>query len=152
VRQTTAGVFSSTVLRIRSTDLAAIPPRIAQWAADLANELLILIPRYKDPKFAAEKEWRLIRRQPVLDRELALDVEFRQSGSLVVPYLEMPLHSRITQKEVRSSGKPVDTPIARIVIGPSPHPDELEHAVKEMALRHRIAIHVENSAVPFRNW
>lgn len=69
-----------------------------------------------------------------------------------MPYLAMPLHSRVTQKEFRESGKIVDTPIARIVIGPSPHPDELEHAVREMSGRHGIEVDVEGSAVPFRNW
>jgi hypothetical protein len=137
---------------IRELGPQRAPGQVRKLGADIARELLLLVPHYKDPKFAAEKEWRLVRRQSVLVRRPILDHQFRQSGSLIVPYLAMPLHELAIQSEVRASGEHVSSPICEILIGPSPHPDELNHAVGEMTSRHGIVVKVTNSEVPFRNW
>ena len=125
---------------------------VTEWAADLAGELMLLTPRYKHPKFSAEEEWRLIRRQPVLARERRLALQFRRSESLVVPYIACPLHTPGPEAEVMADGTIVASPIAAIVIGPSPHPDELEYAVGEMTARIGLSVRVTCSTVPFRNW
>jgi hypothetical protein len=69
-----------------------------------------------------------------------------------VPYLEIPLHDSITEEEVFKTGELVDSPLAEIIIGPSPHPEELFHAVGEMTARKGITVNLRNSEVPFRNW
>jgi hypothetical protein len=127
------------------------PQCVSQWAAKFAGELLVLIPRYKNPKFSDEEEWRLIRR-PVLTGRPRLKLLFRQSGSLVVPYLAMPLHTPATEEDVFAKGAMIESPTAAIIIGPSPHPDQLRYAVGEMVARIGLAPKVELSCVPFRNW
>ncbi len=133
------------------------PPLLApESAARLVRELLTLAPLYKHESFAAEQEWRLIRREGVLTREPALRLQFRLSGSLVIPYLEMPLHAAAGEADISDMsdmGASIQSPIASITIGPSPHPDELLYAVKEMTRSFGLLrVRIELSSVPFRNW
>lgn len=129
------------------------PQLVSQWAASLAVELLMLAPLCKDEKFAAEKEWRLVRRQAVLTRRPALELKFRHTGSLVVPYLAMPLHEPAKQNDVMDNGVTIESPVAAITIGPSPHPDELLYSVREMTARIGLTgLRIEASSVPYRNW
>jgi hypothetical protein len=129
------------------------PQCVPQWVAKIARELLVLIPRYKNPKFSDEEEWRLIRRQPILTGRTRLNLQFRQSGSLVVPFLAMPLHTPATEEDVFANGAMTESPIAAITIGPSPHPEQLRYAVGEMVARIGLPlVRVESSSVPFRNW
>ena len=129
------------------------PQHVSKWAAGIAGELLLLIPRYKNQKFSDEEEWRLIRRQAVLTRRPALKLQFRQSGSLIVPYLAMPQHVPAKEEDVFGDGATIESPIAAITIGPSPHREELCGAVGEMTARIGLSlVKVESSNVPFRNW
>ena len=122
--------------------------KIHEWGADIVYALLEMLPRYKHHTFEAESEWRLIRRQPVIPQQPVLPIEFRLSGSLIVPYMSLPLHSRVRDAEV--SRGVTDTAIVKILIGPSPHPDELRYAVREMISYVNFAASIECSAVPFR--
>lgn len=115
------------------------------WADLIAADLKTLAPIYKDPTFEDEKEWRLIHDQSTDIRDQALPLQFRQSGSLITPYIEIPLYSLAT-------GTAADSPIAAITIGPSPHPTHLGYAVAELAARLGLRVRIDTSAVPFRNW
>lgn len=126
--------------------------QIPAWALTLANELMLLCPRYKDPKFADESEWRLIRRSPIIDQKPRRPWMFRQSRSLIIPYIDLPLHKARTQEEVFADGEIVQSSLVQIMVGPSPHPEELKNAVGEMAARKGLAVAVEGSTIPFRNW
>jgi hypothetical protein len=118
----------------------------------LASSLLMMAPSYKHPKFAAEKEWRLIRHLPVVSGRPRLPLKFRSSGSLVVPYISLPLHTPTEQFGEEGNATSVDTPIRSITIGPSPHPEELIYAIGEMAAKRGLQLNVRSSAIPFRNW
>jgi hypothetical protein len=123
-----------------------------RMAPGLLPQLMFMAPRYKHPKFAAEREWRLIRRQPVIPQEPILPHLYRQSGSLVVPYLALRLHKLPTQDEVIKKGALVSSPVNSITIGPSPHPAELKYAIGEMTSRNGLVVDIRSSTVPFRNW
>jgi hypothetical protein len=132
---------------------SGIPQQISRHVARIAQELFAVVPLCKNPKFSDEKEWRLIRRQPALTKLPRLPTHFRQSGSLIVPYLEMPLHIAMTEFEVIDTGRDIESPVAAITIGPSPHPEQLEAAVEEMVWRTGLTlVKVQMSAVPYRNW
>jgi hypothetical protein len=118
----------------------------------LMAQITTLAPRYKHPKFAAEKEWRLIRWIPVLSSPPRLPRRFRSGGSLIVPYVAMPLHTPRSEAEVFEHGLPTASPLAAVRIGPCPHPDHLKYAVGDMAARSGLNLDVLSSEVPFRNW
>lgn len=127
------------------------PQDVPMWAATFAIELLMLAPLYKHEKFEAEKEWRLVLRQPVDGKPLELKLNFRQSGSLVVPYFAIPLHQPI--EDMADEGTNVESPITAIMIGPSPHPDENLFAIRQMAGNSGLrSARITNSQIPFRNW
>jgi hypothetical protein len=113
--------------------------------------LLDLAAKAKDASFQAECEWRLVSRLGVPTKvKPTLPVQFRQSGSLVVPYVEIPLQRDSAIPASGShSGKSV---IRSVVIGPSPHPKRLKYAVEQMLKSKAEVVEVESSAVPFRNW
>jgi hypothetical protein len=51
------------------------------------------------------------------------------------------------------NGTTIESPVAAITIGPSPHPDELLYAVEEMTARIGLpSVRIEPSSVPYRNW
>jgi hypothetical protein len=119
----------------------------------LIGRVLLLAPRYKHPKFEAENEWRLIRWMPVLFQPPRLWRRYRLSGSLVVPYIAMPLHSLPRQRLVYEDGNNVQSPMRAVTVGPSPHMDHLKYAVEDMVSRNGLAlIDVRQSSIPFRNW
>jgi hypothetical protein len=110
---------------------------------------------YKHQKFEDEQEWRLTRFAPYASLTPAFRTEtplhFRQSGSLVVPYIEFPLHKPTAPASAEDL--PVSTPIKFVAVGPSPHPDLLREAVKEMVENAGLSsVKVTSSGVPFRNW
>lgn len=139
---------------IRAQKSASVPIEFARnQAAALTGPILQMAPRYKHPKFSAEKEWRLIRWQPVIARTPRLPRRYRLSGSLVVPYIAMPLHTPLSEAAVYGGAKHASSPMRAITIGPSVHSDELKYAIEDMTARSGLAlIEVKPSAVPFRNW
>lgn len=94
----------------------------------------------KDKSFRAEEEWRitLIRKN---DTTSDL-IRFRRSGSLIVPYVRIPL---------RWDGQHIE--INRMVVGPTPHKEKAKEAA-EMLLRSCGVTFKEivESKVPYRNW
>jgi Protein of unknown function (DUF2971) len=157
-----------------------IPPGQITSAMKIAYAIATLAPRLKNHAFSAESEWRLIRSGYSSINDGALERHFRQAGSLVVPFLKLPLElNAIGKKHNRDRfswmTKLMDTfpkpnevfeggsedsiwtrkqPIEAIMIGPSPHHEELRAAVRAMAFDSiKLAPEkIEMSQIPFRNW
>jgi hypothetical protein len=125
--------------------------QVVEFTTHIVGPLLDLAARSKDVSFEAEDEWRLVHRMaPASKRSARPPLQFRQAGSLVIPYLEIPLHSR-------SSGVSVQVSAAKsifnsITVGPTPHPEKIKSAVSRMVEIKGLTLDVESSAVPFRNW
>jgi hypothetical protein len=91
----------------------------------------------KNEAFALENEWRLIRRAGLLS---GTPVQFRSSGSMIVPYLAEPLRQ-------------VPSVLTGVVVGPTPHPVENERSVKQiLAANGWTDTKVETSKIPYRTW
>jgi Protein of unknown function (DUF2971) len=119
------------------------PPTMS--SADLAqsvvpalfNSLLNIAPFVKHPLFEAEKEWRIVTR-PIPDGEMV----FRIGRLMLMPYTSIAL----------ASGASV-FPLAKIVIGPTPHPSLAERAVRGLLVP--LGLHdtteIALSEVPYRH-
>lgn len=121
---------------------------------EIIAALMALAAQAKHESFRDEDEWRLVRRISVISEKPRFELKFRESGSLVVPYVEVPLHKPLVKDPTLEKGLPqkVESPIVAVDIGPSPHPEALVHAVEEMTLRKGLKVPVTRSATPFRNW
>lgn len=102
----------------------------------------------KHKAFSEENEWRIV----IFDEEgsKSTRMKFRQSKSMIVPYLEIPW---------TFDGLP--NPIRRVVIGPTPNINEAGKAVEMLLERNKIPVKGENcpdgvevvpSKIPYRNW
>jgi hypothetical protein len=91
---------------------------------------------FKAPVFFAEKEYRAI----CNIGNSADGVKFRQSGSLLVPYVEWKI----------PNAEHEDTPIKHLIVAPGPHKDDVVSATKRMLRKTRVQ--VTGSELPFRNW
>jgi hypothetical protein len=93
--------------------------------------LVIECVRCKSPAFADEEEHRVISRARLVGGKALTDVQYRQSGSLIVPYVTWTI-----------------SPLRFVLVGPGPHADDVVEVVKRMCP----GVGVDKSAVPFRNW
>ena len=95
----------------------------------------------KDKAFAEEQEWRLISRPVTYTSDR---VGFRSGKSTIVPY------------EALSFLDDGRMPIIRVIVGPSPHPEEAVQAVDGLLYnrfdRRLDAPQVVTSAIPYRHW
>jgi hypothetical protein len=90
---------------------------------------------------------------PVVVGQPRLWRRYRLSGSLIVPYVGIPLHSLPRQRDVYEHGTNVQSPMRAVTVGPSPHMEHLEYATGDMISRNGLSlIDVRQSKVPFRNW
>lgn len=98
--------------------------------------------------FKEENEWRIV----IFDEEgsKSTRTKFRQSRSMIVPYLEI---------QWKASGLP--NPIRRVFVGPTPNINEAGKAVEMLLERNKIPVKGENcpdgvevvpSKIPYRNW
>jgi hypothetical protein len=128
--------------------------RSISFGTDVIGSVFPLAIRCKHEKFRDEQEWRLSRLFTAVNKKPRLNWNFREAGSLVVPYVEVPLHKVSDQDPTPSGGLTpvVDSPIVEIVIGPNPHPEHVRYAVGDMMLRRAIHATVSSSAIPYRNW
>ena len=135
-------------------DAESDPLRYTTLGFEIIAALMPLAAQCKHESFENEDEWRLVRRIAVIDRPPRLPLKFRVSGSLVVPYVEIPLHEPLQENSATKQGPRlrVESPVVAINIGPSPHPDALEHAIGEMAALKGLSLKVGRSTTPFRNW
>jgi Protein of unknown function (DUF2971) len=113
----------------------AIDEFIDRWAFKIVTAIIALAPQNKHPCFAAEKEVRL------LGRAEKLTVEYRVSGSLVVPYVK-----------IAARPKEGPSPIKVILVGPCPHQDAVIAVTRQMCVQHEVRPTVLPSAIPYRNW
>jgi hypothetical protein len=90
----------------------------------------------KHPKFRAEKEVRM-----VSGIDMSRNVQFRQSGSLVVPYVVI---------EPAKGGSQL--PINEIIVGPCPHREAVSRSVEWMLEQQKVEAKVSGSSAPYRNW
>ena len=116
-----------------------------------------LAAHLKHPKFAEEKEWRLVFVSKPADSE---KVKYRQGKSMLIPYIEHYLSKSIDGKKHESLGW-----IPEIYVGPTPNPDlsvvSLEgilHSEKVSQNTHKDSgkpkrlCRVTKSEIPYRAW
>jgi hypothetical protein len=118
---------------------------------DVVSAILALASRVKDPAFTDEKEWRLVRRVSRNDLPMKLEIKYRLSHSMIVPFVEIPLH-KPREPGATELLKRDDSPVGAVIVGPSPHAEKLKEVVKQMARSKGLDLHVYTSKVPFRNW
>jgi hypothetical protein len=106
---------------------------------DFIIKFMKLAPIFKHPKFAAEREWRII---AGLKSEVTKSIKFRSGQSMIVPYIETPLPR---------DGE--NLYINKIVIGPT-NERKLSKASIEYLLRSKNVKFDEviYSTIPYRNW
>jgi hypothetical protein len=113
-----------------------------KWSFELFKVVERVAVRNKSPSFSDEREVRLVmrpgRRPPSLS---PLSVRFRQSRSLVVPYVEIP---------TLCHGQP--SPIKQVVVGPCAHSSEVAEAIQQLLAQKHLTAVVKSSSIPFRNW
>lgn len=103
------------------------------------NDLVGIAARSKHWAFADEAEVRAITRGTRMPgQKPPRTLNHRQSGSLVVPYVEW---------QTRESS--LDGPLKHVLVGPGPHQEQLVEVTQGMCRRH---VRVEASEIPFRNW
>lgn len=93
----------------------------------------------KNGNFSSEEEWRLISRGISYRR-----MQYRPGRSTIVPYRSIDLAD--------SEGK---MPVAEIVIGPTPQPEQAGKAVFGLLYASGLKpmrISIRQSSIPFRNW
>lgn len=99
---------------------------------------------FKNVAFKDEKEWRLISKPTMYH---APGMDYRAGESTIVPF------QRIALADTKG-----EFPIEKIIVGPNPHPDQAEGAVRGlMYLRFNFSKRlgkppVCNSTIPFRHW
>lgn len=109
--------------------------RGASLGAYLHRYALIL----KDPSFREEREWRIISRPLMCEREL---FDFREGSSLLVPYYKVPL-----------DGDGLAFRVHEVVVGPTPDEERSKGSVRSFLVRHGLAdVPVAVSSVPYRTW
>lgn len=105
----------------------------------LLSELEPIVSTYKDASFADEGEFRL-----VISTPCKLQTQFRLSNRFVAPFVRFPLRVRNNKL----------LPIKSITIGPNPHSELNERAVKKIVEGHPYleGVSVKKSKTPYRNW
>jgi hypothetical protein len=115
---------------------------VDKWAFTIVQAILDIAPKNKHPKFKAENEVRLLGHvSPTIGANADLPIEYRLSGSLVVPYVRIP--NRLPEGP---------SPIKEILVGPCPHQEAVIAATRQMCWQHDIRPEVNASGVPYRNW
>ena len=105
----------------------------------LAAYLHRYAPILKDRSFCEEREWRLISRPMVCQREL---FDFREGSSLLIPYYKFPL-----------GGDDLAFRVHEVVVGPTPDGERSKRSVESLLVRHELKdVPVEVSSVPYRSW
>lgn len=102
----------------------------------------------KHPKFAEEREWRVVSRvmmdyAPAFPIEDATRLEFRVGRSMLIPY-------RCISVKDGSGG----FLLKKVVVGPNPDPEQAHRSVRSL-LNSRTdtkAVDVQSSDIPYRNW
>ena len=105
----------------------------------LVCELSSLSPRLKNKGFVEEKEYRLISEPST--SYIEGQVKFRNQRGLVVPYREFKLNDDDLWRQVR------------VVVGPTPHPEESKASVYELLRSNTGFAHdVKRTKCSYREW
>lgn len=113
------------------------------WLSHFASLASVIAATTKDDAFSQEREWRLI----VMPMEFS-DIKYRNRGSLLSPYIEIPL-AAINYK---SDDKEYAHPVRECWIGPSPHLDANNFAARNMlSVNNFYSVQMNPSKVPFRD-
>ena len=102
-----------------------------------AAEVSLLINHFKNPAFAAEKEWRLACNIPANSKDIA--PEFRPSNLGVVPYYIW-----------RRSNPGERLPITSVIVGPTPYAQASDIALKMFLSRSGYDVSTHYSTIPIR--
>jgi hypothetical protein len=95
---------------------------------------------FKDPAYAEEEEWRVIRFGH------NVEIKFRPSGARVIPYVELELMST-------ADGEAKRLPIKTITYGPTLEPDVAKKSLDMLLKSYKYPapdVEIKRSAVPFR--
>ena len=112
------------------------------------TELHSLALLLKHPKFAEEREWRIISVGPMMEDppdEGEAPLDFREGRSTLIPYRRVPL---------RSNKSRLPFPLAEVVVGPNPNPEQSIRSVRSLLASHGLSNYCScrRSDVPYRNW
>lgn len=100
-----------------------------------ANEIYQTLALIKHEAFLEEQEWRLI---SPLNYDLA-NCEFREGGSMLIPYLPISL----------AAAAP---PFEAVVLGPTPHRELSKNSLWAFLARHGVSRTTAISVIPYREW
>lgn len=107
----------------------------------------------KDPAFASEQEWRMVRYLgPNSEKK---DVDFRPRNGLVVPYMKCELEFRDKDGKVDMVRTKEMWESVRVTIGPTPNPEVAKGSVEKLLqLRSPAETHgeVRGTSVPYKFW
>jgi hypothetical protein len=99
---------------------------------------------FKHPKFAEEKEFRIISPHPIMEdppNKGEAPLDFREGESLLIPY-----------RRVRLKNKANGFPLTEIMVGPNPNRDQSLRSVESLLRSQGLTTRVDYSSVPYRNW
>jgi hypothetical protein len=141
----------------RSAEFDALMASVRQHRIDLTLALLVNATLFKDVAFFEEKEWRtvILPFRSHLSADDSSDsseirVKFRSGALGITPYIDFPLGLRAP-----------DSPLRRIVVGPTPHMEEavkgVEMLLEDKGIRPKSkdfpdGVEVVPSQIPYRNW
>lgn len=119
---------------VRSVPIAFHPPM------EYRLGMSFLAPVFKDPAFAEEKEWRLIRLTQHQDQ-----IKFREGRSMLIPYLEIDLRKAAQHLRIPA--------IRTVTVGPCPNEELARQSVQWLLASEGMSqATVKSSLVPFRPW
>lgn len=110
----------------------------------MQREMATALATFKDKAFEAEQEWRLIRYAGDLGAR-DTTVKFRMRGTLMVPYVEIPLIPR-------TGGRARDLPLVEIIVGATNDEERCFSAVMRLAQARDfdLGLQIIPSAVPLQ--
>lgn len=148
-RARVGALIAAIVARLSSLpgEITAEPSNVRQYT-DLFTRLML--HRFgltlKHPKFAEEKEWRIISLGAIMDAPSDTEeapLSFREGKSTLIPY-----------RRLRLRDKKGCFPLTEVVVGPNPDPEQSVRSVRSLLASRGLA-HCNppiKSDVPFRNW
>lgn len=104
-----------------------------KYKGDILRTLAII----KHRAFSEEDEWRLISRHT--PSYMGLQIQYREGGALLAPYIEVPLPK---------DGQPFES----VTLGPSPHPNLALDSLSKFLSQQALCSRVKNSGIPYRVW
>jgi hypothetical protein len=106
---------------------------------DFLFKVFSLAPVLKHPKFAEEKEWRLISKDQSICKNR---LRFREGNSMIIPYIEFDL---------LAGNKSL--PIKKIFVGPTPGIDLSRESLRDLLSANEIDPSVvHKTGIPYRYW